>query len=50
MRKIAIEHADDHSYPVENASMTPILPTLEMFSFDRDAETFAEYTKQVREN
>jgi hypothetical protein len=50
MRKIAIEQTDDHSYPDENASIMPTLSSLEPFSFDHEAGTFAEYTKQVSDD
>jgi hypothetical protein len=48
MRKIAIENPDN-SYPEDNTSeiAAPSSPSIETFSFEQEAETFAEYTRQV---
>jgi hypothetical protein len=47
MRKIAIEDSVE-TYTDDNAGLMATLASTESFAFEREANTFGEYTKNVR--
>ena len=45
-KKITMENTD-HSYSEQNCAVGGSLPPSQIFSFEHEAETFAEYKQQV---